>query len=258
MKITILTLFPDFFSSFVQSSIIGRAITRGVVEIKIVDIRPYSEDKHHRVDDHPLGGGAGLIMKMDPLVKALRDNSCESSVKILTSPWGQKYDQSVAKELSKHNDIVIVCGHYEGTDSRFVNYVDKLISVGDYIMTGGEIGAMAIADSIIRLLKGAITDESIDEESFDNGLLEYPQYTYPLEYEGYTVPDILLCGNHEAVKYYRQKEAFRVTQKYRPDLLVNYKFTKKELNMLRELTDGIESKLEVQAKIKGARFLKKD
>lgn len=258
MKITILTLFPDFFSSFIQSSIIGRAISRGVVEIKIVDIRPYSEDRHHRVDDRPLGGGAGLIMKMDPLVKALRDNSSKSSMKILTSPWGQKYDQSVAKELSLEEDIVIVCGHYEGTDSRFVNYVDKLVSVGDYIMTGGEIGAMAIADSVIRLLKGAITDESIEEESFDNGLLEYPQYTYPLDYEGYLVPDILLCGNHEAVKYYREREALRVTQIYRPDLLVDYKYSKRELKMLRELEDGTESKLEVQAKIKGAKFLKKN
>lgn len=257
MIIKILTLFPNFFESFINSSIIGRAISREVVQFEIIDIRKYSTDKNHRVDDRPLGGGAGLIMKLDPLVSCLKDNTNEKSHKILLTPWGKQYNQAKAIELSKKNEIVLICGHYEGVDSRFINYCDELISVGDYVMTGGEIGAMTIADSVVRLLRGAITDSSIEEESFNDGLLEYPQYTYPLNYDGYEVPEILLCGNHEAVAHFRRRESFRITKKYRPDLLENFEYSKKDLKILKELEEGRESKLETQAKIKGAKFIKR-
>ena len=168
-----------------------------------------------------------------------------------------QYNQAKAIELSKKDEIVLICGHYEGVDSRFINYCDELISVGDYVMTGGEIGAMTIADSVVRLLRGAITDSSIEEESFNDGLLEYPQYTYPLNYDGYEVPEILLCGNHEAVAHFRRRESFRITKKYRPDLLENFEYSKKDLKILKELEEGRESKLETQAKIKGAKFIKR-
>lgn len=255
MKITILTLFPDFFRSFLESSIVGRAIARGLVEFKIVDIRDYSKDKNRRVDDHSFGGGAGLVMKMDPLVSALRANTSPSSHKVLLSPWGQTFKQAKAVELSREDDLVLICGHYEGTDARFVDYVDEMISLGDYIVTGGEIGAMAVADSVVRLLKGAIADDSTVEESFNDGLLEYPQYTYPLDFEGKKVPPVLLSGNHEAVAHFRRRESFRITKLYRPDLLSDFNYSKKDLKILRELEEGTESKLEQRAKEKGARFL---
>ena len=257
MKITILTLFPEFFQSFLASSIIGRSISRGLVTISVVNIRAYSKDKNHRVDDHSLGGGAGLIMKMEPLVDCLRDNSGPKARKILLSPWGKTYDQQKALELKDQSEIVLVCGHYEGVDSRFVDYVDEMVSLGDYVMTGGEIGAMAIADSVIRLLKGAISEDSTTEESFNGGLLEYPQYTYPLNYEGHQVPEVLLSGNHEAVAHFRRRESFRLTQTYRPDLLNNFSYSKSDRKILEEIAQGSESRLEKQAKIKGARFLNK-
>ena len=184
MKINILTLFPDMYQGFLSNSIIKRAISKNLVEINIINIRDYTKDKYGRVDTPPIGGGAGLVMKCQPIVDALKANSSEKSYSILLSPRGKPYNQEKAKQLSTLEEINIICGHYEGIDERVNKYVDELLSIGDYVLTGGEIPSMAIADSIIRLLDGAIADESTVEESFENNLLEYPQYTEPYDYDG--------------------------------------------------------------------------
>lgn len=256
LKITILTLFPEYFDSFLNNSIIKRAISKNVVEFKLVNIRDYTLDKHHRVDDRPIGGGAGLIMKMQPLVDALKDNSTNISYKILLSPLGKTFNQEKAIELSKKEELVLVCGHYEGVDYRFNKYMDELISLGDYITTGGEIGALALSDAITRLLDGAISSESTKEESFNNGLLEYPQYTYPYDFNGDKVPSILLTGNHKAVEIFRQREALKITKNLRQDLFNKYKFTKNDFKRLKEIEENTISKEEKIALEKGERFLK--
>lgn len=256
LTVKILTLFPEFFDSFLSNSIIKRAIAKGSVKFEIINIRDYSKDKNHRIDDRPAGGGAGLIMRMQPLVDCLRANSNEDSHKILLSPLGKKYDQSKAVKLSKKTEIVLVCGHYEGVDSRFNSYVDEMISIGDYILTGGEIGAMVISDSVTRLLKGAIADASTEEESFTDGLLEYPQYTLPYDYEGKKIPDILFSGNHKAIQIYRKREALKLTKKYRPDLFEKYVFSKSDNLRLEEIDNDEISPLEKQALIKGKKFIK--
>jgi len=257
LKIKILTLFPEFFDSFLSNSIIARAISKGVVSFELVNIRDYSNDKNHRIDDRPAGGGAGLVMRMQPLVDCLRANSSEVSHTVLLSPLGTTYNQKKAVELTKEKEIVLICGHYEGVDSRFNSYVDEMISVGDYILTGGEIGAMLISDSVTRLLKDAITAASIEEESFTDGLLEYPQYTLPYDYENQKIPDILFSGNHKAIDIYRKREAIRLTKKYRPDLLKKYKLSKQDQKRMTELENGDISPIEKEALIKGKKFLKK-
>lgn len=257
MKITILTLFPDMFDGFKNNSIIKRAIGKEIVEVKIVNIRDYTLDKYGRVDTPPIGGGAGLIMKCQPIVDALKANSTATSHKILLSPKGAQYSQQNAVKLSKYDDLVLLCGHYEGIDERVNNYVDELISIGDYVLTGGELGAMVIADSVIRLLDGAITDESLNEETFSDDLLEYPQYTEPREFEGHKVPDILYTGNHTAIEKYRRKESLKITRKYRPDLFKKHNFTKQDLKLLKEIDDGEdEPKWYLDALEKGKKFNK--
>lgn len=235
--INILTLFPSFFESFLDNSIIKRAIAKKAVRFNIINIRDYSLDKNHRVDDRPTGGGAGLIMRLEPLMDCLSKNNLLNTYKILLTPKGKKYDQIESIKLSKiSKDITLICGHYEGIDSRFEDYVDSQISIGDFILTGGEIGAMALADSITRLLPGAISELSTEEESFTSGLLEYPQFTFPKEYNGKKVPEILFDGDHEEVKNWRLKEAIRLTLEKRPELLENRRFTKDELKILNTLT----------------------
>lgn len=246
MKITILTLFPEMFDGFLTNSIIKRAIVKKVVEVNIVNIRDFTLDKYGRVDTPPIGGGAGLIMKCQPIVDALKSVSGPNTKKILLSPRGEKYSQQKATILAKEAEIVLVCGHYEGVDERVNNYIDETISIGDYVLTGGEIGAMAIADSIIRLQDGAITDVSLDEESFNDDLLEYPQYTEPREYDGHKVPEILYTGNHTAIEKFRRKESLKLTKKYRPDLFDKHELTKQDKKLLEEddnpkwLTDALE------------------
>ena len=238
MKITILTLFPEMFDGFLTNSIIKRAIGKKVVEVKIVNIRDYTKDKYGRVDTPPIGGGAGLVMKCQPIVDALKDVSSASSKKIMLNPRGKQYSQEIARIFAKEEDLVLLCGHYEGIDERVNDYVDELISVGDYILTGGEIGAMAIADSVIRLLDGAITETSLDDESFNDSLLEYPQYTEPKEFNGKKVPDILYTGNHTAIEKYRRKESLRLTKEHRPDLFEKHELTKQDKKLLDELKQG--------------------
>ena len=258
MKIKIMTLFPNFYDAFLNSSIIGRAISKGLVEFELINIRDYSLDKNHRVDDHPIGGGAGLIMRLEPLVDCLRANTNDKTHKILMGPKGHTFTQKDAIRLSKMDEICLICGHYEGVDCRFEDYVDEEMSIGDFVLTGGEIPAMAIADSVVRLLKGAIADDSTKEESFNSYLLEYPQYTYPKEYEGKKIPEILFCGNHQVVEEYHRKEALRETFKHRPDLLESLLYTKKDVQYLNEIKSGEStlSEKEKQAIEKGKRFTK--
>lgn len=258
MNITILTLFPEMFDGFMTNSIIKRAISKDLVTIRIVNIRDYTLDKYGRVDSAPVGGGAGLIMKCQPIIDAINDIKKVNSHIILLSPRGKKYNQKIAHNLlEKHDDLILLCGHYEGIDERVNKYVDEQISIGDYILTGGEIGAMAISDSIIRLIDGAISQDSIIEESFEDDLLEYPQYTEPFDYNGDKIPDILYSGNHKAIDKWRKKQSLKITKKYRPDLLKNRKYSKEELKLLKELENEDEvPKWETDAIEKGHKFIK--
>ena len=254
MKLTILTLFPEMFDGFLTNSIIKRAIAKNVVEIKIVNIRDYTTDKYGRVDSYPVGGGAGLVMKCQPIVDCLKANKSEVSHTIMLSPRGKVYKQARARELSKLDDIVLLCGHYEGIDERVNKYVDEQISIGDYILTGGELGAMVISDSIIRLLDGAIAEESVVEESFENGLLEYPQYTEPYDFEGDKIPDILYSGNHTAINKWRQKQSLFLTKELRPDLFEKYNLSKQDIKLLNEGKE--KASWELAAIEKGKKFIK--
>ena len=237
MKITILTLFPLMFKGFIEESIIKRAIDKKVVEIEIVDIRDYSLNKHKHVDDTPCGGGAGMVLQVDVCHRAIVDNSSQKSRILMMTPQGKRYDQKFALELSKEEDLVLLCGHYEGFDERIRGYVDDEVSIGDFVLTGGELASMVIADSVIRLLDNAIKEESHLDDSFSTGLLEYPQYTRPIEYDGKRVPDVLLGGNHKEIKLFRQKEALRRTYLKRKDLLDSYEFSDLDRKLLEEVIE---------------------
>lgn len=257
MKITILTLFPEFFTGFLTNSIIKRALSKKLVEIDIVNIRDFTKDKYGRVDSAPVGGGAGLIMKCQPVVDCLNSVKNSQSHVVLLSPRGATYNQAKARDFAKNQKhLILVCGHYEGTDERINNFVDELVSVGDYILTGGEIGATIISDSVIRLIDGVIAAESIKEESFENNLLEYPQFSEPFSYEGENIPDILYSGNHEAIAKWRKKQALKLTKQYRPDLLKNYHFNKEEVKLLKEIDSNEMPKWEKEAIEKGHKFIK--
>ena len=232
MKIKILTLFPKMFEGFVNESIIKRAIDKNVCSIEIIDIRDYSLEKHKHVDDTPCGGGRGMVLAVDVVHRCLLDNSSSNSHVVMMTPQGSKYNQEKALELKEKEELVLLCGHYEGFDERIRKYVDEEISIGDYVLTGGEIPAMVISDSVIRLLDNAITKQSYEDDSFSNGLLEYPQYTRPIEYDGMRVPDVLLNGNHKLINDFRKKESLRKTYLKRPDLLENYNFSKEEEKLI--------------------------
>lgn len=254
MKITILTLFKEFFDGFINTSIIKRAIDKGLVEVNIVNFRDYSTDRLKRVDDAPYGGGAGMILKLQPILDCLSDVNKENNAKVyLMSAKGQVYNQEMAHSLAKCDHIILICGHYEGVDERLLDYIDGEICVGDYILTGGEIPSMIVADSIIRLIDGAIKSESTSEESFENGLLEYPQYTTPRDYNGNKVPDILFSGNHQAIKEYRFKESVKKTLKVRPELINEDSFDKTQKKWYKDLEN--DSKLD-EAINKANKFMK--
>lgn len=256
MNITILTLFPEMFAGFTTNSIMKRALGKGVATINVVNIRDYTKDKYGRTDTPPIGGGAGLIEKCQPIIDALNANRNEKSHVVLMSPRGHTYDQKTAQKFSKLNDLIIICGHYEGIDERVNPYCDELISIGDYVLTGGEIPAMAIADSVIRLLDGAITKDSLTDESFNENLLEYPQYTEPYDYLGSTVPDILYCGNHAAIEKWRRKQSLAITRHHRPDLFAKISLTKHDKKLLEEYDSGETPKWEKEALEKGKKFMK--
>lgn len=257
MNITILTLFPDMFEGFVAHSIMKRSLGKGVASINVVNIRDYTKDKYHRTDTPPIGGGAGLIEKAQPIVDALAAHRKEHSHVILLSPRGRTYSQKAAEEYAKLDDLIIICGHYEGIDERVNSYVDELVSIGDYVLTGGEIPAMAIADSAIRLLEGAIAKESLEDESFNENLLEYPQYTEPYEFEGKKVPDILYSGNHTAIAKWRRMHSLALTRDHRPDLFAKLTLSKQDKKLLADFDAGTTPKWEEEAIKKGKKFLHK-
>ena len=218
MKFDVLTLFPEMFEPL-NSSIIGKAREKNLIKVNLINIRDFSKDKHKKVDDTPYGGGAGMVMKPDVVFDAYKSIQDERAKVIYMSPQGTKLNQKKVEELSKLEHLIILCGHYEGIDQRVIDkIVDEEISIGDYVLTGGEIPAMVLIDSISRYKEGVISSESRDEESFSNGLLEYPQYTRPEVFEGEKVPDVLLSGHHENIAKWRKEEALKVTKKKRPDL----------------------------------------
>lgn len=236
MKIDVLSLFPEMFEGFLTTSIIKRAIDSGHVEVKVHDFREFATDRHKSVDDTPYGGGQGMVLMCKPLLDCLKTVVTKDSLVILMSPQGMTHHQAYAEELAlNQKHIVIICGHYEGFDERIRDYVDVELSIGDYVLTGGELGAMVVMDSVIRLLRGVITQASHEDDSFSNGLLEYPQYTRPYEYEGSKVPDVLISGHHENIRKWRLKESLRKTMIKRPDLLEKRSFTEEELEILKEL-----------------------
>ena len=235
MKITIVTLFPRMFDGFMEESIIKRAIEKGLVEFNIVDLREYSQDKHRHVDDTPYGGGAGMVLKCDIMDRCLEAVKSSNSHICLMTPQGHTYKQSDAYRLAECEDLVLVCGHYEGFDERIRTFVDEEISLGDFVLTGGELPSMIISDSVIRLLNGAIRGESHEGDSYSNGLLEHPQYTRPQVYKNLEVPFVLQNGNHKEIDKWRKKESIRRTLIRRPDLLKDYKFDKEELKLYNEV-----------------------
>lgn len=239
MKINILTLFPEFFNSFKEHSIIKRAVERKQVEINIVNIRDFAEGKHKQCDDIPFGGGVGMVMKLEPLLKALEKNHGKV---IYTSPQGVKLNQVLVCELASEEEITIIAGHYEGIDERVVDSrVDLEISLGDFVLTGGELPAMVISDAIVRLLPGVIKKESYENDSFYNGLLDYPHYTRPAEFEGLKVPEVLMSGHHKNIAEWRLKQSLKRTLKRRPELLKDREFSKLEKKLLKEIKEEQET-----------------
>lgn len=219
MKIDVLTLFPEAFSYF-DSSILKRAQKNGILEINVVDIRKFSKDKHSKCDDYPFGGGAGMLMTAQPIYDAVMSVKQENSVIVLPSPSGEKFGVGVAKNLSKESHLIFICGHYEGIDERIIEIFNPVkVSIGDYVLTGGELASMVMIDCISRFVEGVISSDSLQEESFSNGKLEYPQYTRPADFMGYKVPEVLLSGNHQEVDKWREKMSQEMTKKYRSDLI---------------------------------------
>lgn len=239
MKINIMTLFPEMCEAVLSESIIGRAREKGLVEINCINIRDYTVDKHRRVDDAPYGGGMGMLMQIQPIVDCYKD-ICEKSENqnhlIYMSPCGKTLTQSRVKELAEYDEITILCGHYEGVDQRIIDtIVDEQISIGDYVLTGGELPAMVLADSISRMLEGVLpNDEAKEMESHYNGLLEYPQYTRPYEWNGMKVPDILISGHHGNIEKWKREQSLLMTAKYRPDMLENAELTEIDKEFLKK------------------------
>ena len=219
MKIDILTLFPKMFEGFINTSIIKRAIEKEIIQVNLINFRDYSPLNNKQVDDTPYGGGAGMILRCEPIFECLDSMDTEDAYIILLSPEGTKYKQDVAKRLKEHKHLIIICGHYEGFDERIKLLADEIISIGDFVLTGGELPAMMITDSIVRLISGVINKESLESESFNDNLLDYPTYTKPEEYRGMKVPSILLSGNHQKIDEYRKSEKIRVTREKRNDLM---------------------------------------
>ena len=239
MKITILTIFPEMFESVLNSSILGRAREQGLVEVECVDIRPFSTLKHKNTDDYPFGGGAGMVMLAQPIMDAMAAVTGEdfSGKRIFMGPRGTTLTTAKARELAKEEHLVLLCGHYEGVDQRALDAcIDEEISIGDYILTGGELASMVLTDCVSRFIPGVLgSGESAEEESFSDGLLEYPQYTRPREFRGMEVPEILLSGDHAKIKAWRRQESLRATKRFRPDLLEKAELTDKEKKLLEDL-----------------------
>lgn len=219
MRIDVLTLFPEMFENFVNTSIIKRAINSKNVKVNLINIRDFSEYNNNQVDDTPFGGGNGMVIMCDPVFKALESVKTKESYVVIMTPRGKVFNQSYSKKYKELKHLIIICGHYEGFDERIYSLANEEISIGDFVLTGGELPAMCIMDSITRLIPGVITEGSLESESFESNLLDYPVYTKPRVYNGMEVPEILLSGNHAKIKEYRESERIRVTEEKRPDLL---------------------------------------
>ena len=243
MIISVLTIMPELFGSFLQAPVIARAIRNGTLEVEIIDIREYAPGSFRHIDDSPFGGGAGMVMRCQPVLDALR--ACRKdglkTHSLILSPAGTPYTQKKAHELSDSEHLVLICGHYEGLDARIYPHADEQISIGDYVLTGGELAAQVIIDSVARLLPGSLRDESTREESFENGLLEYPQYTQPAIYEGEAVPDVLRSGDHEKIRRWRLQQSLLLTRRMRPDLFAAHRLTEEEKALLAEIDDSSSS-----------------
>ena len=219
MKFDVLTLFPEMFQA-IKQSILGRAEEKNLIQINLINIRDFSKDKHKKVDDTPYGGGAGMVMRADVVYDAYKSVQNENAKVIYLTPQGKKLDQKKVEELSKEKHLILLCGHYEGIDQRVIDkIVDEEISIGDYVLTGGELPAMVLIDSVSRYVEGVLSESSTNEESFSQGLLEYPQYTRPETFEGVKVPEVLLSGHHENIKKWREEKSLENTKLKRPDLL---------------------------------------
>ena len=220
MKIDILTLFPEMFSPL-KTSIIGRAVDSGKIQINVINIRDYTTDKHLKCDDTPFGGGAGMVMTIQPIADAITAIDPEHKAKrIYLSPKGRVFNQKVVLEYAKEENLLLLCGHYEGIDERVIElFIDEELSIGDFVLTGGEIPAMAVTDAVCRYVSGVINADSLSDESFASGMLEYPQYSRPADYKGHKVPEVLLSGHHENIRLWREEQSRKITEKNRPDLL---------------------------------------
>lgn len=238
-RVNILTIFPEMFSGYFSSSILGRAQDQGLIEIRMTDIRPFSSSKHHNTDDYPFGGGAGMVMMAQPVIDAMKSVAAEypSAKRIYLGPRGKKLTTSLARSLSKEKELILLCGHYEGVDQRALDTcIDEEISIGDYILTGGEPAAMVLVDSVSRFIPGVLgSSESPEEESFSDGLLEYPQYTRPRLLNGMEVPDVLLNGDHAKIRTWRRRESLKATLLSRPDLLENAVLDEDDRRLLEDI-----------------------
>lgn len=235
MRITVITIFPEFFASFQTTSIIKRAIEQEKVRFETVDFRSFTLDKHRHVDDTPYGGGQGMVLACQPIIDALRSVRSERSHVVMLTPQGATFSQKKAVKLASYEHLILLCGHYEGFDERIRDYVDEEISIGDYVLTGGEPAALVLCDAVIRLLDGVILEDSHADDSFSDGLLEYPQYTKPVSFEGKEVPAVLLSGHHANIRRWRLKESLRKTKQRRPDLLANRSLSEEEAALLAEI-----------------------
>ena len=257
MKISVLTIMPDLFGNFLQNPVLARAVRNGALEVEIVDIRDYAPGSFRHIDDSPFGGGAGMVMRCQPVLDALRacrerfgeqgapaSSACgeastareepalHGSHAVILSPAGRPYTQRRAHDFAKLSHLILLCGHYEGMDARIYPHADELVSIGDYVLTGGELAAQVIIDSVARLLPGSLSDDSTKEESFENGLLEYPQYTQPAVYEGEAVPEVLRSGDHGRIRRWRLLQSLLWTKKMRPDLFASHVLTEEEEELL--------------------------
>lgn len=235
MRIDILSLFPEMFDGFLTTSIIKRAIESEKVEVYVHDFREFALNKHKKVDDYPYGGGQGMVLMCQPIIDCLKTLISDDSLVILMSPQGRRLNQQMSQKLSNEKHLIIICGHYEGFDERIRDYVDLELSIGDYVLTGGELASMVVCDSIIRLLDGTIRESSHLDDSFSHGLLEYPQYTRPEEYDGNKVPEVLISGHHENIRKWRLQQSLLKTYRKRPDLLNSREFSQEEQEILQEI-----------------------
>lgn len=249
MRIQVLTIFPELFAPFLRTSLLGRAIEKGLLEVRVSDLREWTEDRHRSVDDEPYGGGGGMVMTAPPWLRAVRGLSGESSGgkdperqpwRVLMSPQGARLDDAKVRELAGRGDLLLMCGRYEGIDERVMTVVDEEVSIGDYVLSGGELPALVLIEAVSRQIPGVVQlADSVEQDSFRNGLLDYPHYTRPPVIEGLAVPEVLLSGNHAAIRRWRESESLRATREKRPDLLerpeVRARLSKEQVRVLEEM-----------------------